>query len=214
MELVQPVPFPAKAAPPALPALASRVGDAGCGSVWPVAVLVGASASASLAFGAWFAGRVSGEPVPWTASEWVAEHAVWGTLAGALVSLVLRCGAHWDPTLRDPTARRAAAARLAGIWVAVGVICLTAIAAGGRSVASAPILGLLLGAALWILAVRAWLGDSQRLLALPRLDPVRVAVLLAVLTLPLRNGIQPEPGMGAEDLVPSLWTAWRVMLGG
>lgn len=202
-------------------------------AVWPVAALYGALTAAAAALGAWLAAGTSELVRPWSLLDWVAEHALWGTLLGALLALVVRLGARLDPALRDPGRRRAASARLAAISVALGLVALTGALAGSRAgtwgrawpaLASA---WLALGAT-WALLGRSLAGRS-RFRALPRLDPARVAVLIALLTLPLapgvRHGPQGEVGGGssqaslvgrppaAASAPESLLDAWRVMLG-
>ena len=59
------------------------------------------------------------------------------------------------------------------------------------------------GAAAATLCLRLWLGSLRRARELPRLDPLKVAVLLALVLAPLQDG-------GAAA---SLRGAWQVMLG-
>jgi hypothetical protein len=70
-------------------------------------------------------------------------------------------------------------------------------------------------AAAWTLLARILAGRS-RVEALPALDPLRTAVMLAVLTLPLAEGVRRAPLDAASSpavLPDSLGDAWQVMLG-
>lgn len=199
----------------------------GTGGVWPVAALFGALTAASAALGAWLAAWVSGSARPWFVLDWLAEHALWGTLAGALLTVVLRLGARFDPSLSDLGRRRAAVARLTVLCVGLGLLALTALLAGSRGEAWSHIAielagaGLGLGLAFALLA--RCLAGSLRFEALPGLDPLRTAVLLAVVTLPLAAGPRRAPldappprmhaGIALWQLPASLPAAWQVMLG-
>jgi hypothetical protein len=197
------------------------------GSVWPVATLFGASLAAAAALGAWIAAWIAGLPRPWFVLDWMAEHALWGTLVGVALACLLRCVARFDPTLSDAGRRRAAAARLSATCVALGLVALAAQLAGRRGEAWESAAIELLGAGLglwcvWMLLGRR-LAGAVRFDALPRLDPARVAVGLALLTLPLAAGIRrlpldgpsgaQRPEIAARVLPASLLEAWQVMLG-
>jgi hypothetical protein len=185
-----------------------------------VAVLFGAVGASAAALGAWLTAVASGAGAPWFVLDWTAEHALWGTLAGALMAAVVHFGAPFDPTLADLGRRRAAAARLATIGVGLGLVALAASAAGGRPAAWSSVTRELCGAALglvaaWTLLARGLAGRS-RVAALPALDPLRTAVLLAVLTLPLAEGVRRAPldvARAPAHLPDSLGDAWQVMLG-
>ena len=183
---------------------ASTTPDVGPGSVWPVAVLCGAVSAAVLAASAYVGVEASGVAPAFGFGAWVGQHALWGTLAGVAVTWILRLGHRLDPQLAEPSARRAAAARLATFGVLIGLACL---AASSRAplerlgfVAGALLAGI--GALLYL--ARLWLRSLRRIVALPRLDPLRVAAVVALLLVPLQY---ESPGA-------SLARAWRVMLGG
>lgn len=190
------------------------------GGVWPVAVLFGALSASAAALGAWLVAFASGATRPWFVLDWTAEHALWGTLAGASMALVVRFGAPLDPELADLGRRRAAAARLSVVCVGFGLVALAALAAGGRPEAwervARELVGALAGlAGAWVLLARR-LGGAWRMRALPSLDPLRTAVFLSVLTLPLAAGVRRAPLDGAQasrGLPASLPEAWQVMLG-
>ena len=189
------------------------------GGVWPVAVLFGALGATAAAFGAWLAALAGGATRPWFVLDWTAEHALWGTLAGALVAAVVHFGAPFDPVLADAGRRRAAAARLATVCVGLGLVALAALVAGGRDEAWSRVALELCGAAgglvlAWTLLARLMTG-RLRIEALPAIDPLRTAVLLAVLTLPLAAGVRRAPldaPPAAARLPASLSDAWQVML--
>lgn len=188
--------------------------------VWPVAVLFGAVGASAAALGAWAAALASGVAAPWFVLDWTAEHALWGTLAGALMAAVVHFGAPFDPVLADLGRRRAAAARLAMVCVGLGLVALAALVAGGRGAVGSRLPLELCGAAIglfaaWKLLARALAGRA-RVDALPALDPLRTAVMLAVLTLPLAEGVRRAPldAAPAPNALPaSLDDAWQVMLG-
>ena len=199
------------------------------GSVWPVAALFGATTAASAALGAWLAAPLGGAARPWSVIDWVAEHALWGTLLGGLLALVLRLGARLDRQLDQEARRRAAAARLAALCVALALFTLAGALAGPRAALWERALPALGGAALglalaWTLLGR-WLAGGSRFQVLPHLDPARVAALIALLTLPLYQGVRHAPDAatqaallsspaGAHEPPASLLDAWQVMLGG
>ena len=169
----------------------------GSGGVWPVAALFGALSAAAASLGAWAAAWLAGGERPWFVLDWIAEHALWGTLIGVVLTLVLRLGARFDPELSDLGRRRAAAARLSTVCVGLGLFCLTAVLAGNRGAAWQRVTIELVGAAAglglaWVLLGRR-LAGSARFAVLPVLDPLRVAVLLAVVTLPLAAGVRRAP---------------------
>jgi hypothetical protein len=207
-------------------------------AVWPVAALFGAISAASASLGAWLAAWAAGLERPWSVLDWVAEHALWGTCLGALLALVVRLGARADPALRDAACRRAAGARLAGTCVALTLAAVTGAVAGSQPLAwarSLPVLAGAWGALLlaWILLGRGIAGRA-RFGALPSLDPARVAVLIALLTLPLAPGVRHAPLLGGADGTGSpsaqaslvgraappaeapetVLEAWRALLGG
>ena len=182
-----------------------RQADCELGSVWPVAVLFASGGCALVSTGAWVSARAVGVVPPWPLLLWIAEHAMWGTLIGIGISLILRLGARFDPRLIDASERRAAAARLALIWVGLAFVCLAGLIGTRHAPAPAPLVGLLIGALLSVLVARLCLGRLDRWGELRRLDPARVAVCVALLTLPLATGIHAGPS--------SLWGAWRALLG-
>mgnify|MGYP001586905721 CR=1 FL=1 len=183
--------------------LASATPDAGPGSVWPVALLFGAVSSAALAACAYVGIEASGRAPRIDFGAWIAEHALWGMAAGILVTWILRLGGRFDPLLVEPSSRRAAAARLAVVGVWIGMIALAGLSRAPLErfavVAGAMFAGL--GALAFV--ARLWLRSLRRIRALPRLDPLRVVALLAVLIIPLHDGLPST----------SLAGAWRVMLG-
>lgn len=190
------------------------------GGVWPVAVLFGAIGASAAALGAWLAALAGGATRPWFVLDWTAEHALWGTLAGGLVAAIVRLGAALDPELADAGRRRAAAARLAIVCVGSGLLALAALLAGGRGEAAwwrvvLELCGAAAGLGLaWTLLAR-FLAGRTRVEALPALDPLRTAVLLAVLTLPLAAGVRRAPSDAPHvsgGLPSSLHEAWQVML--
>jgi hypothetical protein len=160
-------------------------------AVWPVAALFGATSAAAASSGAWLAARPGAAGRPWTLVEWGAEHALWGTAIGAALALLLRCGARVDPSLGDAGRRRAASARLAVLCVAAGGLALLAALAGPHTELWSNALRLLAGASLGLgaawYALARWVGRGARFASLPALDPSRVSVALALLTLPLAS---------------------------
>jgi hypothetical protein len=189
-------------APAPLP-LASSAPDEGPGSVWPVALLSGGLSAALLSAGVWVGLEASGAQPRFGFADWVAEHALLGLLAGLLVTGLLRLGRPLDPRLACARERRAAALRL-GVLGSLAVLCV--LAASSRALFDRPffvLTGLLAGAAAATLCLRLWLGSLRRARELPRLDPLKVAVLLALVLAPLQDG-------GAAA---SLRGAWQVMLG-
>lgn len=204
-------------------------------AVWPVAALFGAITAASASLGAWLAAWGAGLERPWSVLDWVAEHALWGTFLGALLALVVRLGARVDPALREGGRRRAAGARLTCVCVALALAAVTGTLAGSRPEAWARSLPVLAGA--WGALLVAWallgrgIAGRARFGALPSLDPARVAVLIALLTLPLAPGVRHAPLLGASEVVgqraslvarpdaggpapESVLEAWRALLGG
>jgi len=197
-------------------------------TVWPVAALYGSISAAAAALGAWLANWTSGAARPWAVLDWVAEHALWGTLLGGLLALVVRLGARFDPALNVASQRRAATARLSAVCVALGLLALAGAWAGPRPQAWGSALPALAGGGIalalaWALLGRGLAGGA-RFRALPHLDPARVAVLLAVLTLPLAPGVRHASEDTAQASLSgrpalragapaSVIDAWRVMLG-
>ncbi len=195
-------------AAPRASALSSATPDIGLGSVWPTAVLAGASLAGVAAAGAWFGGAVTGAEVRWNLAVWTAEHALWGTAAGAVVALVLRLVQRALPAIADPTRRRILGRRWTVRLVSAGLLAVVVWQASGAGLQSlpspvfGPLFGLLAGIGLWIALAR-------RVGGLVRLDPARVAALVALVTLPLANGL--DPGAGTAW---SLLGAWRALLAG
>ncbi len=179
-------------------------------TVWPTAALLGALASGSLSGGAWLGAAIEGVGRPVGMLRWTAEHAVWGTLFAVAVALATHAAPAgrgvWRGVSRDPARRRA----LAGRVVLLAVVCahfgLAAAAAWRGHVGLGPLLGLFAGLFAVAAGVRLGLRCSLHLGDLPALDPVRVAVLLAAVTLPVTASVSAAP--------PSLLPAWRAMLGG
>lgn len=182
--------------------LASALPDVGLGSVWPTAVLAGATLASTCAAGAWIGGVAVGSDPTWNFAVWSAEHALWGTAAGALVALGLRVAGRRLPALADPARRRALGLRLTVGLVVCALALPFALALGEAGLARAlgPLLGALGGAVLWFLAAR-------RAPSLRRLDPARVAALVALVTLPLANAFEISAGAP-----PSLLEVWRILL--
>jgi hypothetical protein len=200
-------------------ALASPIGDVGWGSVWPASVLVGSVASALLGAGTWIGAAAGDVRAPWPFVVWTAEHAATGAALGALASAVFLAGARLDPLLRDLAQRRAASTRLTLLWCALAPVCLAALAGPLERVRPEAVLGFAAGLLAWLPIARAWLGPRPEIAAVPRLDPARVAVVVALLTCPLAGGMA-LPTKAAETtgacapLGASLWRAWQVMLAG
>ena len=185
--------------------LASALPDVGLGSVWPTAVLAGATLASTCAAGAWIGGVAVGSDPTWNFAVWSAEHALWGTAAGALVALGLRAAGRRRPALADPAHRRALGLRLTVVLVVCAlalpfVLALITGGTGGPAAAQGPLLGALAGGVLWFLAAR--LAPSLR-----RLDPARVAALVALVTLPLANAFEIS-----AEAPPSLLEVWRTLL--
>jgi hypothetical protein len=196
-------------------------------AVWPVAVLFGATLAAAASSGAWIAARPGTAGRPWTLLEWTAEHALWGALVGAALAFVVRHGARFDPLLRDAGRSRAAVARLSAVCVAaLGFVLTLKLAAAGEQVwpnALRSLAGASIGfAACWLVLVRG-IARAPTCASLPALDPARVAVAVALLTLPLAsNSAREVPKAAAAALAlpiashsapPStLLDAWRRLL--
>jgi hypothetical protein len=170
--------------------------EEGWGGVWPAAILVGASCAAAMSAGAWLGARVDHPSLP-PLAQWIAEHALWGTVLGAAVTLALRLGSSRNPALLVAARRRWIAVRAtpAGVGLAFAFALLAL--AGSPAALLGPLVGLGVGAAAWFALLRACLAGSREL---PRLDPARVAVLVAVLTVPLVAESGP------------LLDAWRAVL--
>ena len=185
--------------------LASTLPDAGWGSVWPVAILFGSACAAAMSGGAWLGAELLGDGVhPDGAgvagfATWVAEHAAWGTALGAFVTLALRLVARRWAKLRGPAQRRAVAAgSVVACTIALLLALLITLSVDARQTLAAGS-GIVLGFVLWILGVRLWLRRSPRTLEeLPRLDPARVAILVALLTIPLAPGRASRAGHAAS----------------
>ncbi len=178
--------------------LASSTPNEGPGSVWPVALLSGGLSAALLSAGVGVALEASGAQPRFGFADWVAEHA----LLGLLVTGLLHLGRPLDPRLACTRERRAAVPRL-GVLAALAVLCV--LAASSRALFDRPFsvfASLVAGAAAANLCLRLWLGSLRRACELPRLDPLKVATLLALLLASLRDG-------GAAA---SLRGAWQVML--
>lgn len=177
--------------------------DVGPGELWPVAVLSGAVSAAACAAGAWIAMELSRAGASVSLGDWIALHASFGALAGVLVTWLVAAGRRVDVALFEAGSRRAAAARMSSLGAVAVCVCAgfwlrpephqaLAIAAG---------LGLGIGAcALTALRLAASIGFGR---SLPRFDPLRVAPLVALLIVPLQDGVD----------CASLGDAWRVMLG-
>lgn len=200
-------------------------------SVWPAGALFGGISTGAAALGVWLGAPLLGATRPWALADWVAEHALWGTLAGASVALVVALGARWDPSLAHPGRRRAAAARLAVLCGLLGLLALVGALAGpgleawGRALPQLALGGT--AATLGGLLLGRFLAGRERRRVLPPLDPARVAVVLALVTLPLAQGVRhaPDQLLGGFTLASapveppdpatptSLVEAWQVMLG-
>ncbi len=182
-------------------ALASSRPDHGWGGVWPAAILVGASSAAALSAGTWLGGWTGTSALP-SFPHWVAEHALWGTVLGATVTFGLRLGSSHNPALRVDARRRTVAARATPVGVGLAFLVALIGLAGSLGAAAGPALGLAAGAGAWFAGLRLWLAGS-RSGELPRLDPARVAVLVALLTMPLASSAS-----GGAWLLD----AWRAVL--
>lgn len=184
--------------------LDSSSSDEGPGSVWPVALLAGTTSASVFAACAWVGIEACGLRTRVGFGDWVAEHALWGFAAGIVVTWILRLGVRLDPQLAEPRARRAAALRLAVFGALIALVALAVLTRAPLE-RLLPVLGTMvagLAAVLWL--ARLWLGSLRRVAELPRLDPLQVAPVIALLLAPLQDG-----GAGA-----SLQRAWAVMLGG
>jgi hypothetical protein len=171
------------------------------GGVWPAAILVGASSAACLAAGVWSGVAFSaGSAVDFL--PWVAEHALWGSALGALVTLALRLGSSRNPALSMAKRRRTVAVRATPAGVALGVALATGVLAGSPRIGLAAGLGAALAGAGWLAGLLLWLR-ARSISDVPRLDPAHVAALVAVLTLPLT--IVPDHAL-------SLLDAWRACM--
>ena len=181
--------------------LAAATDDVGPGESWPVAVLSGAFSAALLSAGAWFAlERVTGRAGV-ALHEWVALHAGVGVVGGVFASTLIGAGQRLDSALREPGLRRAAAARLSAVGALAVCVCAGFSLRPSALQALALAMGLALGAGLCALASLRLAGTSTR--SLPRLDPLLVAPWVALLLVPLHDGVDCD----------SLGEAWRVMLG-
>jgi len=197
--------------------------------VWPATVLLGAGCAASVAAGVWIGALSLSERPPWPLGKWVAEHALWGTAAGALTALALRLLSVWRHGLRDPDVRRRLGARSVSLGVVLGFAPLLATHARGAAETLGPLAGLACGLLAWAIVLRIWLHAPARRLDPPALDAPRVAIAVALLTLPLAGNRTPraepedhstlpatESPPAGERNVPSptsLREAWQVMLG-
>jgi hypothetical protein len=182
-------------------ALATSQPDEGWGGVWPAAILVGASSAATMSAGAWLGASISSSQLP-SLPYWIAEHALWGTVLGAAVTLGLRLGSSRNPALLVDARRRSIAAQVTPVTVGLAFALALLILAGSPLAAAGPLAGLALGGGLWFLGLRRWLA-GVRPRDLPRLDPARVAVWVAVLTVPL--ALRGADGARLVD-------AWRAVL--
>lgn len=202
--------------------------DSELGSAWPVAALFGACSAAVGAAASWAIAPALGGSRPWGLLVWCAEHALWGTVLGTVIAAFLRLGARYDPLLLDGAHRRAAAARVVPACVALCLLALAAPAGADlvrwqRALFAAASAGLFGVAAARLLA--GALAGSRRFEVLPRLDAARVAVLIALLTLPLAGGASGKDASsvqaagllgdapGSLGAPASLVAAWHVMLG-
>lgn len=183
--------------------LASLASDEGPGSVWPTAVLFGAASAALLAGGAWVGIEACGVRPVYSFGDWIAEHALWGLAAGVLVTWILRLGVRFDPLLRDPCARRAAAARLAAFGALIALLSFAVLARAPFERLAVVAVAMLASLSALALLVRLWLRELRRLAALPRLDPLKVAAVVALLLAPLQDG----------GTAGSLQHAWQMMFG-
>jgi hypothetical protein len=188
--------------------LAATTSDVGPGELWPSAVLAGATTAAALAAGAWVALDVAFGHANVAFGDWIALHASMGLVGGVLVTWILALGRRFDGALARPEQRRAAAVRLSSFAAAATSVCFAFALRPDLRQALAAAAGLGIGAAFVVLAGRALVfGPAVQRgfgsLALPRLDPLRVAPLVALLLVPLQDGVECS----------SLGEAWRVMLG-
>ena len=126
---------------------------------------------------------------------------MWGTACGAITAAALALLAHALPELRQEEKRRARACLLVFALAAALPLAPAALAALDGSLRLGGGIALALAAALWLSAL-----PLVRAGRLPRLDPIRAAVILALLTLPLTANMYPQRF--------SLLGAWRAMLGG
>lgn len=176
------------------------------GAVWPVAVLLGAGTSATLAAGAWVGAALDGLGRPVGLLRWSAEHAVLGTVWGAAVAAALALASHRWPRLADAGRRRALAGRVVLLLVVAAHSGVAAFVAATQGLSAGPALGLVAGLGAVVAGLRLGLEAPFDLRELPRLDPIRVAAAVALVTLPLTASASLER--------ISLVGAWRAMLGG
>lgn len=177
--------------------------DIGPGELWPVAVLSGAFSAATCAAGAWIALEFSSAGANVALGDWIALHASVGALAGVLVTWLVAAGRRIDGALLEAGSRRAAAARLSAIGAAAVCVCAGFWLRPERDQALAIAAGLGLGVGACALAALRLAASIGRGRTLPRFDPLRVAPLVALLIVPLQDGVDCD----------SLGDAWRVMLG-
>lgn len=176
--------------------------DVGPGGVWPAAVLAGAVSAANCSAGAWLVLSATAS-APFDFADWIALHALLGVVSGVLVTWLLAAGWRLDPLLGATAQRRAAAVRLSSLGAAAACVCFAFSARPQPVTAVSAAAGLALGAALLLATTRLALRKGPSLAELPRLDPLRISALVALLLVPLQDGVD----------APSLAEAWRVMLG-
>ncbi|MCC7013938.1 MAG: hypothetical protein IT454_15385 [Planctomycetes bacterium] len=182
--------------------LASTVPDVGPGSVWPTALLCSTVSSAVFAAGAWVGVEACGIVPVFSFSAWVAVHALFGLGVGLAVTVVLSLGRRIDPALHSSTAARAAAVRLSVFGVALGVAAFAMLSRAALVPLLSSLTAMGASCAGLLLLAKFWLRRIDRLFALPRLDPLRVAGIVAFLLVPLHDG----------SMTASLGAAWAVML--
>ncbi len=187
--------------------LAANTSDVGPGELWPSAVLAGAATGAGTALGAWCALEVAFGRASVGLADWMALHASVGMVGGVLVTWILALGRRFDVALARPEGRRAAAVRLSSLAAAATSLCFGFSMRPDLRQALALLAGLGIGAGVLFLAGNRVFGSPRTRdgspLALPRLDPLRVAAFVALLLVPLQDGVECS----------SLGEAWRVMLG-
>jgi hypothetical protein len=192
--------------------LAANTSDVGPGELWPSAVLAGAATGAATALGAWCALEVALGRAPVGLGDWIALHASVGLLGGVLVTWILALGRRFDVALERPEERRAAAVRLSSLAAAATSLCFGFSMRPDLRQALALLAGLGIGAGIVFLAGNRVFGAAQARdgsplaplrIGPPRLDPLRVAAFVALLLVPLQDGVECS----------SLGEAWRVMLG-